>query len=338
MMLYNSIFRGPEDGTGSAPSSEEGVKIEGEIKGAASSAPEQEDKLLGDVPEGNGADFDFPDELDGASRQVPDAGPKAADRSGSDGRETPAKPVEEPKPETLTVEGAPQPAAPSPEENKGKDQPVTPAAGKESAGQDKSLVEMIDEGQHRIAEALVQSTFKLSQEDSDALESGDTAAVIPKLMARTYLQAVRATAEMVEQAIPNMVMQALSARQAQSNTEDEFFGTYKELTPHKERVREVAKMLRGQFPTLPKAEFLPKLVTATRAVLAAEGVTLSAPQVVQGQVVPVVNGKGNGERVSPVPSGFAPAVRSVPGVPHPAVIDPNDWGTINEYFDKDFTE
>lgn len=303
----------------------------------AGAFPENPD--LGDT--GN-VDFDFPDNdedfsegPDGPNRpaetgaaktgvvETPPASPPAAPAA-------PEAATTPPAPQTPAVAATPQvpPVAAQPAPVAPAAQPApaeTPATASPSEAR-QTLMGLIDQSRQTWQDELVKSTFALTQEEANQLDSGDLGEVIPRLQARVFIEAVRSTVAIVESALPGMVMQAMAVQTAARQGDDEFYSSRQDLIPYRQQIVELARTIRTLNPEMPKADFLQKLDLTARAMF---GVGASAPAAPR----------------APAPGGAVPAVRSNGTMPPPVVsraptgapapTDPNDWGQINQLFDLD---
>lgn len=300
----------------------------------------------GDVPNesADSNDFDFPDDpslyLDSEDVSVPADGAAAKSTpSAQEGSATPtAKPAE---PATATAVEPAKPATPiaaatlpsDPAATTPVAAPATAEGGEaKPSAKPKTMVELLDEGRAQFIESLANETFKLDQAELDAIDAGEAGKVIPKLMAKVHLQGVRAMSDVLENALPNLVRQVFEIQKAHKKADDEFFESNKDLVPHREKVLEIAKLLKGHYPNIAQKEFLAKLASGARAALAAEGIAITPAA---AGPTPPPNG-GNGGRVSAVPAGFAPASTSAPAV-RPAV-PANEFAVYDQLFDADFQD
>lgn len=264
-------------------------------------------------------DLDIPDDLDVV--MMPQTGGTASDSSRPAAASDPVQPAtaQPTTPEAPKVDVPPAAAAPaSPEAPKVPSETPAPAASPQAgpaAETPKSFTELIDEGRGRIIDTLSSTKFALSQEEKDGLESGDSA-VVPKMLSRVYVEAVRATSEIIEQALPNMVIQALAAREAQTSADTEFYSAHADLAPYRKDVLDTARVLRQLNPTMPKEQFVQQLVATVRVAKGLTGQPAAAPAA-----------------ATPAPTArpsHAPVVSSVPSMsPAPQPGAANDWGDID---------
>jgi hypothetical protein len=102
---------------------------------------------------------------------------------------------------------------------------------------------------------LVNSHYNLSKEDADALNL-DAGQVIPKLMARVYLDAVTAAVNVISQSLPHTVMNTIEAHNGYQKNETEFFGEWPGLKDHYAEVLRVGQVFRHLNPSASKADFV----------------------------------------------------------------------------------
>jgi hypothetical protein len=129
---------------------------------------------------------------------------------------------------------------------------------------------------------------------------------------------------LMERALPQMVIHAVTAQQAQEKGEGEFYGAYPDLKPHNEQVIALGRALRGQHPTMPEKEFAPMLARMSRAMLQTQTQPPAAavPQPAQ----------------RPANGGHAPIVSPVPhSVRGTMPVDLESWEAQDRLFDIDLT-
>lgn len=294
--------------------------------------------------DGFGADFDIPDSIESiesAPVTAPD-GVRSAEGAPlvpATVTPSPPAPTATPAPTTATPASTPAPTAtpPAPASTTTTPAPVPPTAATPaqpapteaatSSSPGKTLTQVIDEGRATLEAELVKTRFALSPADVEAFESGDAGA-IARQSAKVYVETIRSVAEMIDDVVPRIVAQQLLATTAQRSADEEFYGQFRDLEPHRPQVRTLATSLRALHPQMPKAEFIPLLA---RTAMAALGVT---PTAVAPAPVVVPNGNGGVAHVAASP--HAPVVSSVPaGLTAARAPTPGSWEEQDSAFDLD---
>lgn len=108
--------------------------------------------------------------------------------------------------------------------------------------------------------------FALSADEVTALETNPAAAV-PRLLAKTYYQAVNATLAHINNLVPNMISRHMSTAKAQKENEDAFYGKFPTLKPdvHGADVMNFAKIIKAQNPQMGKDDFFAMIGAAVMA-------------------------------------------------------------------------
>lgn len=309
----SSPIPAPSGGSSGASASESGSEFE-DVSGQ------------GTVEEG--AEFAFPDHFDesqdsGVGEAQP-AKPAVAPEKSS-----PQQPTQQTTPATqaqTTPQTPPQAVPPQSDATK----PQTPAASAatpdgqqqptEAAKQTYS--QMIEAGREKLEAELSATRFKLSDADVNALETGDFTAV-SRLMSKTFVEGLRSMAEMIEQTVPNLVLQAVRVHGAQKQSDDAFYGQFSQLRGHEEQVHSLAQTLRKMNPDMPRDQFIPLLGRTAMSMLGIEVVT--APQKPPANPATRRPATPHSPVVTTVPSALAA------GRP----VDPNSWEAQDQLFDLD---
>lgn len=168
-----------------------------------------------------------------------------------------------PSPVAPAAAQAPAPATPV-----AQPAPVPPQAGatppQNVAAAPRSKVEaflgdMTDENLVALAGWAAENPFKLSAEESAALDT-DAMSVIPKLMGRVYAQALKSAAAMIQNFAPEIAQQAITKHSTttakSSEAMSEFYAGNPELNSkdHQAAVDRWAKAFRSQNPKASRAE------------------------------------------------------------------------------------
>ncbi len=235
----------------------------------------------------------------------------------------PVQPTSPPAEPQQPVAAQPAQGQPSPGDSPGDGQPVQPAP--------QSLVQQIDAAREQLTESLAQGVFKLTQQESDALESGD-ATVVPKMLSRVYVETIRNTAAMLEQALPNMVAQAVTVQAANRAVDDAFYTQFPELSEHRAAVFQLGQTLRAMNREMPREQFFQKLGETARQVLGVQP-TAAAPTG-NGALASVAPGTPPAPAAPP-----SPVVSRVPQAPVGAPVAPptgeDFWAQQSALFDAD---
>jgi hypothetical protein len=228
---------------------------------------------------------------------------------------TPASPPS-PTPAAPDAKTAAAPASPTPPASDGgPKEPQTPApqgaAPASSPSEPQSFVEQLDANRQAMIDSLAQDVFKLSKEETDALEL-DVIGTAPKLLARVYYESVRATINHIQNFVPRLIEQYMQVNKAREETENAFYGKYTGLNKakHHEDVVKFATTFRQVNPNVTQDE-LWSLIAAS--VAAKHGVQLVGAQAAAN---------GGAPPRPPATEPFAPArpgvtVRTTPEAANP---------------------
>lgn len=137
---------------------------------------------------------------------------------------------------------------------------------------------------------LAEQHYGLEQGVLDSLAAGDYS-VIPKLMARTYLDAVTASTNVIAQSMPQIIENLNRNRDVSKGAEDRFFGQWPGLKDHYQRVLEVGQVYRQLNPKASEEDFIKHVGATAATVLGVDPATLRGqaeapkPRVVPGPTV-----------------------------------------------------
>jgi hypothetical protein len=204
------------------------------------SSPPSTEQTPAPAPLDTDSDFGVPDNLDESA-------------IFADLDETPA-PVEAPaakQPAQPVQPEAKAPAAP-PEAPTAPAAPTQPTQPEVTAEQ---VLESFKDWRQTAEGVLANSHYNLSKEDADQLNI-DAGQVIPKLMARVYLDAVTAAVNVISQSLPSTVMNTIEAHNGYQKNETEFFGEWPGLKDHYAEVLRVGQVFRHLNPSASKADFV----------------------------------------------------------------------------------
>lgn len=249
----------------------------------------------GDVLEDPFAGFDGDlDEIDLGDGTGTDPGPEPDAPAV-----VPAAPVVPPAaPAAPPVVPAPAPAA-----------SVTSASAPPQSAREQlsSALDGFKNNQKELNEWATRELFSLSQEETDALET-DAVTMIPKLMARTYQQALMASMNMMKQFVPMMISEGVveqGAKTAKGNeAKAEFYAAFPNLNEkdHGEAFNQWAKMYRQMNPKASRADAIKFVGNALLTQFNLHGAP--APGAVPGVVarpVPFQPARPGGRPVAQVP-------------------------------------
>lgn len=292
----------------------------------------------GDAPE----EFDFPDHDDDLEGEV-----VAAKPATTRGQQTPPSTTQTPATTPLvkdapTTKTAPEaavaatPAATPPVDPKTQtpaaDAAAKPPATETSGDTAKTIPELLEAGKDKLLTQLTEQTYKLSDKEVEAIESGDYS-VISRLQAKGHFEMLNTVGKMFEAIVPRMIVEGILAHTAQSEADREFYGTFEGLVPHRQKVNDIAKMVREQNPTLPRAEFVQKLGVVASTML---GVPL--PAAVATPAAPTSQPTQPAARRQ---APHSPVVSSVPtnlvpqGATRPPAGSAEDWAFQDRGFDME---
>lgn len=97
-------------------------------------------------------------------------------------------------------------------------------------------------------ESLLASThFKLSPEQAEEL-AGDPAIAVPKLMARTYLDAVENSVQAMTNILPQFILAVTEQQRNHTQAEEKFFGQWPQLKEHRQTVEQIGQVWRAMNP------------------------------------------------------------------------------------------
>ena len=150
------------------------------------------------------------------------------------------KKVEEAKTEEVKTE--PTVAAPTQED---EDKPLS----------DEQATKLFTEWRSTTEDILAEHHYKLSEEDVAQLND-NPAVIIPRMMARVYLDTISASFQQFVNYMPNMVFQVLEQREKSLKDEEQFFNTWKELKDHRKEVFRLGKAYRSANPGATLEEFI----------------------------------------------------------------------------------
>lgn len=295
-LLRFELLRAPESGAGTGADSSPPAEPVGDGDQVTSTAVVDNGSAI-ESDDFAALAFDNEDETQAGDPPAPEGAPAASDPPASETPPAEPKKVEPAQPEAAPAKAPEAPkadAAPAPSE-------TAPAASPE-AGQ-KSIVQQIDEGREAIIGELAKGRFALSEEEAAAFDTGDPREIVPRLLAKAYVESARTMMVTLEQFVPQVVSHVLTAREAQSTAEKEFFSPERaDLAPHRAKVLELGQTLRRLHPEMPRAEFIPLLETTAR-------VHLGLHKAAQPAAAPAPTRAG---AFQPVTTSAAPVVAAQP--------------------------
>jgi hypothetical protein len=278
MKLRAQPMYAPDDGAGSAPPA----------------APSGDTPLSGETStpgdSSGGLSFDGLGEMEGydeieiadgvADAAAPATPPQGAAPSAPSSPEAQAPAQVPPAPQAAPQAQAPAPAAPpaaappaspSPQAT-GAEAPAPASLPSDPAG----MLRALEENRAGVIDSLAASeVFALSADEATALETNPAAAV-PRLLARTYYQAVNATLAHINNLVPNMISRHMQLTKAQQENETAFYGKFPALKPdvHGPDVVNFAKIIKQTNPQMGKDDFFAMIGAA---VMAKHGLMANAP-------------------------------------------------------------
>lgn len=234
--------------------------------------------------------------------------------------EAPAAPAEAPLVPTPEPPKPPTPAAQPPQEQPAAQPAATPAPAQADLTSPQGLVQQLAVHRDAVLDGLAADRFKLSPEEIKAVDT-DAVAAIPRIMARTYYEAMQSTLLHINNMVPQMVLNTIRAQRASDQIEDAFYGQFKALDrlKHGGDVQTFAKMMRATNPKITQQDLF-AMVGA--AVMGKYGL----------QNVPAAPGGNGATPRTPQPPPFVPAPpgASVKVIPEPE----SPWAGLGKDFDE----
>lgn len=199
------------------------------------------------------------------SVEIPEAPPAASPAPAAADPAAPATPT--PAPAAPAADPAAAPAEPT-------QSPAAPASTPASPVSElDSLLQTIEgDSAKQLVDHLAATAFKLSKEDADALEL-DAVNVIPRLMAKVQVMAMKNTLNMMKTLLPKLISSQVETTTAKASRAQEamaeFYATNKDLNPqaHAAAVSRWASAFRAQNPKASRAEAIKFVGNAIRAEL-----------------------------------------------------------------------
>lgn len=229
--------------------------------------------------------------------------------------ETPATPAPASEPAPVVAESpAPvvvqevqqQPAAPTPAPSPA---PASPSAA--------DITKVYTDWRTETEDLLAKHHYKLSEEDMAQIDAAPQE-VLPRMMARVYMDAVSAAITQVLNYLPQTMRQVNEQERINSESENSFFGKWPALKEHKDSVLKIGQVYRQMNPQASAEQFINEVGAAAMVSL-----RLDPSGVVQQPVA------------TPAPSApFAPAAQTPQGgiaAPQKPV---NMFTKLNEEFDS----
>ena len=148
---------------------------------------------------------------------------------------------------------APPPVAPTPTEAPAPTPAVAPQTQTEVTPE--QVMEAFRGWRQNAEAVLANSHYNLSKEDADQMNV-DPGQVIPKFMARVYLDAVTAAVNVISQSLPQAMMNVVDTHTTYRNNETQFFSEWPGLQDHYAEVLRVGQVFRHLNPAASKADFV----------------------------------------------------------------------------------
>lgn len=302
---YRPVFQAPDTpsaggGSGSAPSGTAPASPTSPTSTPSTPSAEPGNEILeSGSPESVDFTFMFGDGEEATPQEVSGSPPPPTTPSGEPkppGGAEPPKPA--PAPGTQPTEA---PAAPAPTE-------PTSAPGEAGAQLDPydpgALATALQANEVAAIQHVAETLFKLSPEEIEALES-NTVEAIPKLMARSFIQAQKNMFQQMARLIPAMMMKQTKALEKHASNEAKFYARWPDLKPevHGSVVQQYAAVYRQMNPQAKLDEMIEALGPM---VMMASKVTPTLSPATPQPVRPASPMAANGSR-PPQPSPFTPA-------------------------------
>lgn len=155
--------------------------------------------------------------------------------------------------------------APAAEGRSAEGTPGGQQAGEEGQSSDTSAgpvgpheaLRQLQENRDAVIAELASSRFALSDEDADALDSNPNEA-IPRIMAKTYFEAVTTAMTQLQNMVPSMVLQVSSFKEQVQKAGDMFYSQWPQLDrqKHGQVVGQFAKAYREAHPNATPEELI----------------------------------------------------------------------------------
>lgn len=172
--------------------------------------------------------------------------------------------------------------------------PAAAAAAPAPAAQ-QSFEDYVVQNYATITKQLEDGPFKLTAEEATAI--GEASPIVSKILARSHLYTMLATAKAIQNSLPDTVGQLMQVTSRAQTMETTFFGQFKELAGvDKGQLANIGKALRTNHPNMPAEEFMPLLARTAAAMF---GVQLAPQRGKAPPHAPAGNGRGG---VSPHPA------------------------------------
>lgn len=213
----------------------------------------------------------------------------------------PATPVPAPGAQATPPVQAPTPAA----QQVASQEQAAQAPASDPVGP-QGLVEQLAQHREEVIGALAADRFKLTPAEAEALEN-DAVGAIPRIMARTYQEAVSSALLHIQNFVPRMVQEQIQVMSRQREAEDAFYSSNKSLErgKHHNDVMQFARLFRQHNPQITGPELMALVASA---VVAKHGIPqqAAAQQQLPQHAVPAF-----------VPAPSSAAVRVLPEGEHP---------------------
>ena len=238
------------------------------------------------------------------SAEAPPAAPKQA---------PPVQPAQVPPAEV-------KPPVQPPQETPAAQPAATPSPAAADLTSPQGLVQQLAQHRDAVLDGLAADRFKLSPEEIKAVDT-DAVAAIPRIMARTYYEAMQSTLLHINNMVPQMVLNTIRAQKVSDDIENAFYGQFKALDrlKHGGDVQTFARMMRQTNPKITQQDLF-AMVGA--AVMGKYGL----------QNVPAAPGGNGATPRTPQPPPFVPAP---PGAQVKVVPEPESpWAGLGKDFDE----
>lgn len=232
--------------------------------------PEEKDEQLAFLEEASEADvFDYDEEqvvedpvpaLAGTDQPAAQTLDEDAELDSLDGSEEAAQGTQEPAPAVTEPPAAVEPVAEVPPP--GQEAPVAaqeeqpaPVPASEPAPPPEEMVQVFNDWREKTENLLADHHYNLSQEQIDEFNA-EPQRMIPKLMAKVYLDAVSAAIGQLTTHMPRLVRLVNEQDRANNEKEDMFFSQWPDLKQHRETVLKIGQAYRTQNPTASVEDFV----------------------------------------------------------------------------------
>lgn len=321
---FDNLPMAPEEGGGSAPQSGSPSSDGGSASPPTPSTPTPPPSSATPAPQSHSPSGGLKDAESDTDFVIPDFGGEDLDvveipadsASSEDATTTAPVPLEVAPAVVPPAPDGQKPATVPQESTAAQPQPPVPAAP-DVPNDPGQLAQMLNQNRDSVIDALAKGPFALTPQEVEMLQE-DAVKAVPRLLARTHLDAVSTALNHISNLVPRMIELHMRVKNANTDAKNEFFKANPVLDPrlHGKDVERLARLYRAANPNAALADVIRDV-----GALAVQTLKLT-PQ------APTPTPKPNG--ASPQP--FVPAMGGSPkGPPQQAEVSP--WEGLGIEFD-----